>query len=194
MPAARRSGLAPRRSRSRARDVADDVSSTTRRPTTHPYRRRQVRAARAGSRWLHGSVAHELIRQAGDISVHVIAGDAARASRRSARRCDTRAPARPRSIRGPMLGSLGIVAAALGVGARAPAISRVSEHRAGFSDGGAGAAPSPMACGRRCSPAWSACSPTISSSCRRSTPSRSPIPRTSSRCSSSRSWRSSPAT
>ena len=56
------------------------------------------------------------------------------------------------------------------------------------------AAPSPMGYGRHCSPACSACWPTISSSCRRSTPSRSPIRERRRAVLLRRWWRSSPAT
>ena len=60
------------------------------------------------------------------------------------------------------------------------------QHRAGVPDRDAGQRRVVRPAARRCWPAWSACWPTISSSCRRSTPSPSPIPRTSSRCSFSR--------
>src|SRR5579885_1950984 len=68
------------------------------------------------SEWLRGSVTHQLIRQSGDISVHVIAG---RAVDRSAK-TDTPArlaPAAPLAF-GPdaYLGSAGLVAAALAIG------------------------------------------------------------------------------
>ncbi len=52
----------------------------------HPHRHRQARPSRAGANWFDGSVTHDLIRQAGDISVHVISGDARR------RRCREREP------------------------------------------------------------------------------------------------------
>jgi K+-sensing histidine kinase KdpD len=86
-----------------------------------------------------------------------------------------------------MLGSLGMVAVALAVGLVLQQFLAVSNIALVFLTAVL-AARSPMACGRRCSPASSACWPTISFSCRRSTPSPSPIPKTSSRCSSSRSW------
>ena len=73
-----------------------------------------------------------------------------------------------------------------GVGAGPARNARHLERRAGVPDRGAGQRRHARACGRRC---WPVCSqrarPTISSSCRRSTPSPSPIRPMSSRCSSS---------
>ena len=75
----------------------------------------------------------------------------------------------------------------------APAVARRPERRAGLPDRRAGERGHLRALARSLRHRSSACSPTTSSSCRRSTPSRSPIRKTSSRCSSSCWSRSSPA-
>ena len=71
------------------------------------------------SRWfeiLHGSVVHDLVRRAGNISVHVIAGDEAASETDPARRrCAPRTSATPFDAR-PYVVALLAVAAALGVG------------------------------------------------------------------------------
>ena len=157
----------------------------------HPYRHHHVAPLPPG-RAAAGLRHPQIIRQAGEISVHVIAGQAvARSGSEDGRRnaapaettAPTRAPERLRSqglCRHPRHG---------GGGARhradPAALSRHLGHRARLPDrrahqrhhlwalAGPGGEPGQHA--------W----PTTSSSCRRSIPSPSPIPRTSSRCSSS---------
>ena len=68
------------------------------------------------SRWfeiLHGSVVHDLVRRAGNISVHVIAGDADGAV--PEKTVETRAPPEPFDPL-PYMATLAIIAVALGVG------------------------------------------------------------------------------
>jgi two-component system sensor histidine kinase KdpD len=70
----------------------------------------------ARSRWfeiVHGSVVHDLVRETGSISVHVISSEADEPPQ--PRSVATRAPADPFQFR-PYLGSAGAVALALGVG------------------------------------------------------------------------------
>ena len=71
------------------------------------------------SRWselVRGSVVHDLVRRAGDISVHVIAGDGERRGHDPGEDGADAPDATMRSTPRPYLGSLGIVAVALGVG------------------------------------------------------------------------------
>ena len=174
---------------SRAATIAEEIVALRRAPTTSPT---SSSASPTRSRWrelLHGSVAHDLIRRAGDISVHVDRRRrapeqlppktvATRARRPAAstpalrwrRRRRRRGRARRRaSCCEPLLGVESVALVFLtAVLASAVALRPV-----------AGALRLPAQ--RR--------SPTTSSSCRRSTPSPSPTPRTSSRCSSSWSSR-----
>ena len=71
-PSARRRGDHHSRRRAAHRRRRDRL---TRKPTTSPRSSSASRRARAGSRSLHGSVVHDLVRRAGNISVHVIAGE-----------------------------------------------------------------------------------------------------------------------
>ena len=64
--------------------------------------------------WLHGSVAHELIRKSGSISVHIIAGRETEGEPVAERNSGTTAPSRIRIA--DYVGALAAVAAALGVG------------------------------------------------------------------------------
>ena len=72
-------------------------------PTTSPISSSPSRAAPAWPRLLHGSVTHEIIRQAGEISVHVIAGrpwpDWNRKWVASAAPAETTAPTRAGAVR-----------------------------------------------------------------------------------------------
>ena len=87
----------------------------------------------------------------------------------------------------PFVGALGIVAVALMVGPGAAAIAGGFQHCLWCSSPACSSARSLMGDGRHCSPVSRAHLPTISSSCRRCTISRSAIPRMSSRCFSLRS-------
>ena len=150
--------------------------STTPAPTTSPI---SSIAKSQRSRWselLRGSVAHELIRRAGDISVHVIAEQQRRERARDRPRPRATAQRGPSaSIRAPMSAASAIVAAALGVGLVLQQFLGGVEHRAGLPDRGAGERDRLWAVAVALRLPASACSPTISSSCRRSTPSPSPI-------------------
>jgi len=92
--------------------IADDVTNYARANNiTHIVIGKSTR-----SRWfemLHGSVVHELVRSAGNISVHVIAGDSAEAL--PARTVKTAPEAEPVDIR-PYAFTTAIVAGALGIG------------------------------------------------------------------------------
>ena len=140
------------------------------------------------SRWfeiLHGSVVHDLVRRAGNISVHVIAGDELRGGADAEEdACSTAERAEPFDPL-PYLMALAVRRGRARRRRADPAVVRHRERRSGVPDGGGrrrGALrPVAVAAGqrrrRRCA--------TISSSCRRSTPSRSPIRPTSRRSSSS---------
>ncbi len=70
------------------------------------------------SRWfemLHGSIVHDLVRRAGNISVHVIAGEAADASQEPLKAVGTEIPKQPFDPR-PYLVTTATMIAALGVG------------------------------------------------------------------------------
>ena len=94
------------------RRIADDVLSFARKSNvTHIVIGKSTR-----SRWfeiLHGSVVHDLVRLAGNISVHVIAGED-QAEQRSARAVVATGASRPFEPL-PYLVALAVVAAALGV-------------------------------------------------------------------------------
>ena len=131
----------------------------------------------ARSRWfeiLHGSVVHDLVRRSGNISVHVIAGDAIagepipKKSVRAAERDDTFNPR-------PYMAALVAVAFAIGFGELIGTWIGVEQRRSGLPDGDCGGGGSLRPAGRRCWPASRRRSPTTFSSCRRSTPSPSPI-------------------
>jgi two-component system sensor histidine kinase KdpD len=71
------------------------------------------------SRWfemLHGSVVHDLVRTAGNISVHVIAGEAAASGGDAAAASGMTTEPKKKLELGPYLVSTGIVAVALGIG------------------------------------------------------------------------------
>ena len=170
--------------------VADDIIDYAHEPTTSPI---SSSASPARSRWfeiLRGPSVHRSSARAGDISVHVIADEpnaAPARPRRSAPEADVPASLDPRSpmsaawLRSASRSAVGLVLQRL-IGISNVALvflTAVLVSAIAF-----GLWPSLFAV-----PA-SACWPTISSSCRRSTPSRSPIPRTWSRCSSSRWSRS----
>ena len=129
------------------------------------------------SRWfeiLHGSVVHDLVRQSGNISVHVIAGEDI-AGEPIPKQDGAHGRRRPsRSIPVLMLLALVAVAVALGVGEADPALVRRRERRSRLPDGNRRPSRCASACGRRCSPASPRRSAITSSSCRRSTLSRSP--------------------
>ena len=145
------------------------------------------------SRWfeiLHGSVVHDLVRRSGNISVHVIAGDAVAGEpipKKTVRTAEGAESLDPR----PYLIALVAVAVALGVGIADTALARHRECRPRIPDRR----------GRRCGALWLvavAGRPAsrhrfaiTSSFCRRSIRSRSPIRPTWRRSSSSLSWRSS---
>ena len=123
---------------------------------------------------LHGSVVHDLVRRSGNISVHVIAGDAVagepvpKKTVRAAERDDAFDPR-------PYLAALVAVAVATRLRRIDRPLVRRRERRSGLLDGDRRrrgalrlvAVAAGECCVRR--------SPTIFSSCRRSTPSRSPI-------------------
>ena len=184
-PAAGRAARRRGRHHPRADDVADDILALRAGEQRHPHRHRQVATARAGSSCCDGSVAHDLMRRRATISVHVIArrGTDAPATARSG---TAAAGSASRFDRGPTLMQPAVVAVALGVRrCCSQQFLDVAQRRARLPDRGARERRRyglwPVAVRQR----RSACSPTTSSSCRRSTPSPSPIPRTSSRCSSS---------
>ena len=165
------------------RDVADDDRSTTRAPTTSPTssscKPRALALARAAA-WLararadpQGRRHRRPCRVGGPRSGSRRQTGSARDAWTGLASCAPISAASPSSRR--RLASGMLLRQVLGV----------AQRRAGLPDGGAGQCAWPTGCGRRCSPASPACWPTISSSCRRSTPSPSPTPRTSSRCSSS---------
>ena len=179
------SGSAARPSPFPGGGIADDVVDYAAGQQLHPHRHRQVRAlalVRDAARL--GGARSDAPAPATSASTSSPATSASRGAPRAVRDRSRRAPSR--STRGPMSAASAIVAAALGVGLvlqqflqRRSNIALVFLTAVLVSGGRA------SGCGRRSSPASSACSPTISSSCRRSTPSPSPTPRTSSRCSSS---------
>jgi two-component system, OmpR family, sensor histidine kinase KdpD len=136
------------------------------------------------SRWieiLHGSVVHDLVRKAGQISVHVISADQGEGEPLAPRTVQTRPkpqPFRPE----PYLGSAGAVAVALGVALLLKQFIDVKSISLVFLTGVLASA------------VLSASSSTTSSSFRRSTHSRSRTQKMSSRCFSSLLSRSSSAT
>ena len=82
---------------------------------------------------MRGSVVHDLVRRAGNISVNVIAGDELPPSLPPSRRCrPRRGPSR--SIRRPYLMALAIVAIGLGAAEADPADVRHRERRSGVPD------------------------------------------------------------
>ena len=181
----------PSRMPAKARRIADDVWASRRKNNvTHIIIGKSTR-----SRWfemLHGSVVHDLVRQAGNISVHVIAGEDAAPETPTTKVAPVATAAQPPSIRCPTLLPWLAVAAALGSQQAASAPLRARERR-----------PDIPHCHRRnrCSlrtvavarsPASPRRSATTSSSCRQSTPSRSPTRPTlpHSCCSRSLPWSS----
>ena len=135
------------------------------------------------SRWfeiLHGSVVHDLVRRAGNISVHVIAGDElvepSRFRSKTVRTAEAPSALDPRPY---LVALLAAVALALGIGMLDPALARHRERRPRLPDRDRRASRCASGSGRRCSPASRRRSATTSSSCRRSTPSPSPIRPTS---------------
>ncbi len=170
--------------------IADDVVAFAREHNvTHVVIGKSTR-----SRWfelLNGSVVHDLLRRSGPISVHVVAGqdlagEAAAGAPAAHKGVRTAPPPRPGPL--PYVAALATVGGALCIGLVLQSslghestdlvfLTAVVAVRCG------------SACIRRSPRSWPRRSPTTSSSCRRSTPSRSPIPPTSSRCSSSPWWR-----
>ena len=172
------SGSAAKPSRSRAAPQhRGRRHRAMRRRTTSP---RSSSANRTRSRWfeiLHGSVVHDLVRRAGDISVHVIAGDDDRGEpvpKKTVANAARQPALRTRSL---CRGAAG-VAVALGVGQLVQPWFGHRERRPRLPDGRRRASPSASACCHRSSPSSRRRSPTISSSCRRSTRSRSLTRRT----------------
>ncbi len=99
------------------------------------------------SRWfemLHGSVVHDLVRRAGNISVHVIAGGRGRGVA-GQDRSHRRPSAEPFDIM-PYIATTAIVAVALGHRLRAPAIPQRRQHRAGLPDRDPDLGGAPMGC------------------------------------------------
>ena len=142
--------------------------------------------------WLHGSVTTRLIRRAGNISVHVIAGDD-REGESVATGVKT-APAPAQFKFRPL--QPGNVLRRLRPGRRFPArpVSRRAQHRAGIPDGRFDHGGDGRAETRPFMPASSVPCASISSSCSRFIRSISAIPTASLRSFCSSSWRSSPAT
>ena len=66
--------LAPRRMTLPGASVAEEIMRYRARATMSRTSSSASPTSRAGARWLEGSVAHDLIRIAGDISVHVVSG------------------------------------------------------------------------------------------------------------------------
>ena len=172
---------ARRRGRHRARRGAQrspTTSSATRARTTS---RTSSSASPTRSRWfeiVHGSVVHDLVRRAGNISVHVIAGE--ELAEQSPAQADGRDRMRPQPFDPlPYIVALLAVAAALGVGMLVRPAVRHRERRPRLPDGDRRRRRAlravAVAAGQRRRPR----SPTTSSSCRRSTPSPSPIRPTS---------------
>ena len=163
----------------KARRIADDVIGFAHKNNvTHIIVGKSTR-----SRWfeiLHGSVVHDLVRRAGNISVHVIAGEelggtgAADGRRRDGCLAG-------RSIRCPTSSRVLAVAAALGVSVLLRPLLGIENVDLIFLTAIVGIAVRyglwPSLCGQRRRLAAA----TTSSSCRRSTPSRSPIRPTSRR-------------
>ena len=176
-----------------ARGIAEEILAYARAQQRHPDRHRQVRRARAGSSCCTARSSHDLMRRAGDISVHVIAGDeAGEPSPSAVRDRRARAPAALDPL--PYVVALLAVAVALGVGWLIDRCSASTNIALVFLTAvlsarralRAGAVALRLRRQRR--------SPTTSSSCRRSTPSRSPTRERRGALSSSSSWPSSPAT
>ena len=162
--------------------------------TTSPRSSSARPSARAGSRWSTAPLCAISSLHAGNISVHVIAGDRRRPRRARAPPSPPRRPNVEPIELPPYAAALAMVAAALGVAEvdraelrrpeRRPRVPHRDRRRRRHLR-----ALSLAVCGRssrRC--------PIISSSCRRSTRSRSPIRPMSPRCSSSPWWRSSSPT
>ena len=177
------SGSAARRSPSPARTSPPRRSTMPMRRQRHPSDRRQDKAVALDASCCAAPSPQRIIRQADGLSIHVIAsapepGEAAPRRRRL--------PTFRRDAAGatPAARSAGARRAAGGA-RRCTQFVGIVERRPRLPDGGAGQRRDLRAFGRRCSPACSACWPTTSSSCRRSTPSPSPTRRTWSRwCSS----------
>ena len=145
------------------------------------------------SRWfeiLHGSVVHELVRRSGNISVHVIAGDAVAGEpipKKTVRTAEGDESLDPR----PYLISLVAVAVALGRRRSHTSLGSASRMSTSYSSRPWSALRCAMACGHRWWPAWRRHFAITSSSCRRSIRSPSPTRPTLRPSSSSSSWRSS---
>ena len=183
------SGSTARPSRSPPRRGASPTTSSASRSknnVTHIIIGKSTR-----SRWfeiLHGSVVHDLVRRAGNISVHVIAGEELGGAGRRERQRWRRTPRRPFDPL-PYVVALLAVAAALGVSLLLRPLLGIENVDLDLPDGDRRHRRPLRACGRRCWPASPRRSATTSSSCRRSTPSPSPIrpmsrPSCCSRCSS----------
>ena len=131
-----------------------------------------------------GSVVHDLVRRAGNISVNVIAGEELAADpvpKKTVRTAERHEPFHPR----PYLMSLLIVGDRSWRGRIHSAAVRRSRMSIWYSSPRWSASPCVTAYGRRCLPASRLRFAIISSFCRRSTPSRSPIRPTWRRSSSS---------
>ena len=170
-------------------DVADSVIDYARaNNVTHLIVGKSDRPA--WRQFLTGSITQRLINRAGGINIHVIEVPAERADG---------APAPPVSGTGPAFdpkpyrhrGAVGSPGDPGGHGAAR--IFRHHQRGAGVPDGDPDRRGAVSVWGRRCSPASWRRWRTTSFSCRRFTPSRSPIRKTSWRCSFSRWWRWSPA-
>ena len=158
---------------SRARRVADDVIGFAHRNNVTQI----VIGKSTRSRWfeiLHGSVVHDLVRRAGNIGVHVIPGET---DRRGAcrRQSSCRRTGRVRFDPLPYIVALLAVAIALGIGMLLRPMLGVENVDLVFLTAIVGVAVRyglwPSLTGDR----GRLAQPTTSSSCRRSTPSRSPI-------------------
>ena len=164
------------------RRIADDVINFA-----HANNVTQIIIGKSTRSWwfelMRGSVVHDLVRRAGNISVNVIAGDELARARRKGRGAD-----------GDTAGAVRSAALSDGAGDRRgrawrrpvdPAAGSASRMSIWCSSRRWSASPSARDCGRRCLPAsWHRCA-TISSFCRRSIPSPSPIRPMSRRSSSS---------
>ena len=126
----------------------------------------------ARSRWfemVHGSVVHDLVRRSGNISVHVIAGDAVAGEPvpkkvvRAAERDDTFNPR-------PYIAALVAVAFATGFGELIRKLDRRRQRRSDLPDGDCGGGGSSWPAAVAAGESGVRRSPTIFSSCRRSTP------------------------
>ena len=108
------------------------------------------------SRWfeiLHGSVVHDLVRRAGNISVHVIAGEEIAGEPIAKKTVGTTARPEPFD-RCPIYWRCWLSPLSLGVGADTLAVVRARERRSRVPDRHCRRCRSPWACGHRC---WQAC-------------------------------------